>query len=114
MKKKLLIVCCVCLFVIVIVFCLYNVLFSKKLLFTIQDTSCNCIPNIVYFYSNNTYITKGVNDKFIEEGTYSYDIDLLIEDIKLNSLYDEEENYYVSHDAEYLKGFLSSLEITWY
>lgn len=114
------------LLVLLIIFAMYKVYFSSRYLFIIEDTSCNCIPNTVYFYSNNTYVTKGINNNIIEKGAYSYDMDLLMDSIVSNSLYDNDtgmnyhieffngDEYFISHENEILNNFLSDLEITWY
>lgn len=126
MLRKSFLVGVICLIILLGIFIGYKVLFSTKLLFTITNTSCNCVPNTVYFYSNNTYVTRGSNNIVVEEGIYSYDVSFFINNLKENYEYDNENGmnylvvlkdgseFFVSHYDDNLNAFLSSLDITWY
>lgn len=100
---------------------------NSEYLFIISDSSCDCIPNFVYFYLDKTYVVKGTNDKVISEGEYELDPKVLINELKENEDDSDDErgmNYYIElyngdkywirHDNKVIKEFLKDLDIDWY
>jgi len=100
---------------------------NSEYLFIISDSSCNCIPNFVYFYSDKTYVVKGINNKVISEGEYELDPKILINELTENGTDSDDErgmNYYIklyngdeywiSHNNKVIKEFLRGLDIKWY
>ena len=89
-----------------------------------QDVSCNCIPNSVYFYEDGTYITRGINYSVVEKGTYQSDLNLFMSNLK-EGMADNEHwiNYkvYLKDGKEYtinqtndaVKEFLKDTKIKW-
>ena len=67
---------------------------DKKELFRVADVSMNCFSNVLIVYDDNTYeLLKGsyVNNEnpVIGKGTYNYDIEGLLEEIKTYPIDDE-------------------------
>lgn len=89
-----------------------------------QDVSCNCIPNSVYFYEDGSFITRGMNYSIIEKGTYQGDLNLFISSLK-DGLSDNEhwinykvylkdgKEYTISQTNDNVKMFLNNTKIKW-
>jgi len=95
-------------------------------LFVIENKGYKCPSNAVYFYSDKTYIVKGMNNKIINKGKYEYNPDLLINELKTNGEDIDNETfmnyeiklhngdtYIIRHDNKIISEFLKNLKIAW-
>ncbi len=89
-----------------------------------QDVSCNCMPNSVYFYEDGTYIIRGINYEIVDRGNYETDVNTFVNSLTDKMSDDEHwlnykvylkdgKEYYVMHSNEHVKAFLKDLQIKW-
>lgn len=89
-----------------------------------QDVSCDCIPNSVYFYEDGSYITRGINYSIVEKGTYNSDLNTFIKSLKKNMTDNENwinykvylkngQEYTIGKNEDTIKTFLLDTQIKW-